>query len=36
MAERIGARTAAVPGASHSVYVSHPDAVADIIKQASA
>ncbi|MGW5481077.1 alpha/beta fold hydrolase [Streptomyces sp. NPDC004008] len=34
MAERMGARTVEVPG-SHSVYVSHPDAVADLIKQAA-
>jgi pimeloyl-ACP methyl ester carboxylesterase len=36
MAERIGARTIEVPGASHSVYVSQPAAVADLIKQAAA
>ena len=36
MAERIGAQTVEVPGASHSVYVSHPAAVADLIKQAAA
>jgi pimeloyl-ACP methyl ester carboxylesterase len=36
MAERIGAHTVEVPGASHAVYVSHPDAVADLIKQAAA
>jgi pimeloyl-ACP methyl ester carboxylesterase len=36
MAERIGATTVEVPGASHSVYVSHPDAVADLIKRAAA
>jgi pimeloyl-ACP methyl ester carboxylesterase len=35
MAERIGARTVEVPGASHSVYVSQPAAVADLIKQAA-
>ena len=35
MAERAGARTVEVPG-SHSVYVSRPDAVADIIRQAAA
>jgi pimeloyl-ACP methyl ester carboxylesterase len=35
MAERIGATTVEVPGASHSVYVSHPDAVADLIKRAA-
>ncbi|MGW2693184.1 alpha/beta fold hydrolase [Streptomyces sp. NPDC001296] len=34
MAERMGARTVEVPG-SHSVYVSHPDAVADLIKRAA-
>ncbi|MGW1723436.1 alpha/beta fold hydrolase [Streptomyces sp. NPDC002306] len=34
MAERIGARTAEVPG-SHSVYVSQPAAVADVIRQAA-
>ncbi|MFE5023371.1 alpha/beta fold hydrolase [Streptomyces sp. NPDC056656] len=34
MAERIGARTVEVPG-SHSVYVSRPDAVADLIRQAA-
>jgi pimeloyl-ACP methyl ester carboxylesterase len=36
MAERIGAQTVEVPGASHAVYVSHPAAVADLIKQAAA
>lgn len=36
MAERIGAHTVEVPGASHAVYVSHPGAVADLIKQAAA
>jgi pimeloyl-ACP methyl ester carboxylesterase len=36
MAERIGAHTVEVPGASHAVYVSHPDAVADLIKLAAA
>ena len=36
MAERIGAHTVEVPGASHAVYVSHPDAVADLIMQAAA
>jgi pimeloyl-ACP methyl ester carboxylesterase len=36
MAERIGAQTVEVPGASHSVYVSQPAAVADLIKQAAA
>jgi pimeloyl-ACP methyl ester carboxylesterase len=35
MAERIGAQTAEVPGSSHSVYVSQPAAVADLIKQAT-
>ena len=35
MAERAGARTVEVPG-SHSIYVSRPDAVADIIRQAAA
>jgi pimeloyl-ACP methyl ester carboxylesterase len=35
MAERIGARTVEVPGSSHSVYVSQPVAVADLIKQAA-
>jgi pimeloyl-ACP methyl ester carboxylesterase len=35
MAERIGARTVEVPGSSHSVYVSQPAAVADLIKQAA-
>ncbi|HEY9370572.1 alpha/beta hydrolase [Streptomyces sp.] len=34
MAERIGATTAEVP-ASHSVYLSRPDAVADLIRQAA-
>lgn len=34
MAERIGAPTVEVPGASHSVYVSQPAAVADLIKRA--
>ncbi|MEZ0114736.1 pimeloyl-ACP methyl ester carboxylesterase [Catenulispora sp. EB89] len=34
MAERIGATTVEVPGSSHSVYVSRPAAVADLIKQA--
>ncbi len=34
MAERIGARTVEVPG-SHSVFLSRPDAVADLIKEAS-
>ena len=36
MAERIGAQTVEVPGASHSVYVSHPAAVVDLIRQAAA
>ena len=35
MAERIGAKTVEVPGSSHSVYVSQPAAVADLIKQAA-
>jgi pimeloyl-ACP methyl ester carboxylesterase len=35
MAERIGAPTVEVPGASHSVYVSQPAAVADLIRQAA-
>ena len=35
MAERIGAPTVEVPGASHSVYVSQPAAVADLIKRAA-
>jgi pimeloyl-ACP methyl ester carboxylesterase len=35
MAGRIGARTVEVPGSSHSVYVSQPAAVADVIKQAA-
>ncbi len=35
MAERIGARTVEVAGSSHSVYVSHPGAVADLIKEAA-
>lgn len=35
MAERIGARTVEVPGTSHSVYVSQPAVVADLIKQAA-
>jgi pimeloyl-ACP methyl ester carboxylesterase len=34
MAERMGAQTVEVPG-SHSVYVSRPDAAADLIKQAA-
>ncbi len=35
MAERIGAQTVEVPGSSHSVYVSQPAAVADLIKRAA-
>ena len=35
MAERIGAPTVEVPGASHSVYVSQPNAVAELIKLAT-
>jgi len=35
MAERIAATTVEVPGTSHSVYVSQPVAVADLIKQAA-
>ena len=35
MAQRIGAQTVEVPGASHSVYVSQPAATADLIKQAA-
>ncbi|MCX4546424.1 alpha/beta hydrolase [Streptomyces sp. NBC_01565] len=35
MSERIGAQTIEVAG-SHSIYVSQPDAVADLIKQAAA
>ena len=35
MAERISAQTVEVPGSSHSVYVSQPTAVADVIKQAA-
>ncbi len=35
MAERIGAQTVEVPGASHSVYVSQPAATADLIKRAA-
>jgi pimeloyl-ACP methyl ester carboxylesterase len=35
MAERIGAQTVEVPGSSHSVYVSQPTAVANLIKQAA-
>ena len=29
--DRIGAHVVEVPGASHSVYVSHPNAVADLM-----
>jgi pimeloyl-ACP methyl ester carboxylesterase len=35
MAERIGATTVEVPGASHSVYVSQPAATADLVKRAA-
>jgi pimeloyl-ACP methyl ester carboxylesterase len=35
MAERMGAKTVEVPGTSHSVYVSRPAVVADLIKQAA-
>lgn len=35
MAERIGAQTVGLPGTSHSVYVSQPGTVADLIKQAA-
>jgi len=35
MAGRIAARTVEVPGSSHSVYISQPAAVADVIKQAA-
>jgi pimeloyl-ACP methyl ester carboxylesterase len=35
MAERIGATTVEVPGASHSVYLSQPAATAELIKQAA-
>jgi pimeloyl-ACP methyl ester carboxylesterase len=35
MAERIGATTVEVAGSSHSVYVSQPAAVADLIKRAA-
>jgi pimeloyl-ACP methyl ester carboxylesterase len=35
MAERIGAKTVEVPGSSHSVYISQPAAVAELIKQAA-
>ncbi|MGW1006131.1 alpha/beta fold hydrolase [Streptomyces sp. NPDC002520] len=34
MAERIGAQTVEVPG-SHAIYVSQPDTVADLVKQAA-
>ncbi|MFB6560511.1 hypothetical protein ACFCYH_16765 [Streptomyces sp. NPDC056400] len=34
MSERIGAQTVEVAG-SHSIYVSQPDAVADLIRQAA-
>jgi pimeloyl-ACP methyl ester carboxylesterase len=35
MAERIGAKTAEVPGSSHSVYISQPAAAVELIKQAA-
>ena len=35
MAERIGAKMVEVPGSSHSVYISQPAAVAELIKQAA-
>lgn len=35
MAERMGAKTVEAPGTSHSVYLSQPGAVADLIKQAA-
>ena len=35
MAERAGAHTVEVPG-SHAIYVSRPDAVADLVRQAVA
>ena len=35
MAERIGAKVVEVPGSSHSVYISQPAAVAELIKQAA-
>jgi hypothetical protein len=35
MAERAGSRTSEAPG-SHSIYVSQPSAVADLIRQAAA
>jgi pimeloyl-ACP methyl ester carboxylesterase len=35
MAERIGAKVVEVPGASHSVYLSHAAATAELIKQAA-
>jgi len=34
MAERAGSTTTEAPG-SHSIYVSRPDAVADLIRQAA-
>jgi hypothetical protein len=33
MAGRTGAQTVEVPGASYSIYISQPAAVADLIKQ---
>jgi pimeloyl-ACP methyl ester carboxylesterase len=36
MAERLGAQTVEVAGASHAVYISHPAVVVDLIKQAAA
>jgi len=35
MAERMGAETTSVPGASHAVMVSQPQAVADVILAAA-
>jgi len=35
MAERTGATVTEAPGTSHSVYVSQPQAVASVIKQAA-
>ncbi|MFI6579439.1 alpha/beta fold hydrolase [Nocardiopsis sp. NPDC050513] len=35
MAERAGARTTTVPGASHAVFASHPQEVADVIVDAA-
>jgi pimeloyl-ACP methyl ester carboxylesterase len=35
MAERIGAKMVEVPGSSHSVYISQPAAVAELVKQAA-